>query len=120
MSTKIIVNKFGGGILTKNLIPLMVERLREQIKNGCRRCGGIEAFRADIRDAIPVGVGVAGLGGVHEVGAQAVGRDQAGPLTNQHQGDLRADCGTDLVLHRHPGLRHDHERCQIPVRQARQ
>lgn len=34
MSKKIIVNKFGGGILIKNLIPLMVERLREQIKNG--------------------------------------------------------------------------------------
>ena len=31
---KIIVNKFGGGILIKNFIPLMVERLREQIKDG--------------------------------------------------------------------------------------
>ncbi len=34
MPKKIIVNKFGGGILIKNLIPLMAERLREQIKNG--------------------------------------------------------------------------------------
>ncbi|MFA6257750.1 MAG: aspartate kinase [Candidatus Paceibacterota bacterium] len=34
MSKKIIVNKFGGGILTRNLIPLMAEHLREQIKDG--------------------------------------------------------------------------------------
>ncbi|MFA6177351.1 MAG: aspartate kinase [Candidatus Paceibacterota bacterium] len=34
MPKKIIVNKFGGGILIKNFIPLMVERLREQIKDG--------------------------------------------------------------------------------------
>jgi aspartate kinase len=31
---KIIVNKFGGGILKKNLIPFIIKRLQEQIKNG--------------------------------------------------------------------------------------
>lgn len=34
MPKKIIVNKFGGGILIKNFIPLMVEHLRKQIKDG--------------------------------------------------------------------------------------
>ena len=34
MPKKIIVNKFGGGILTKNFIPLMGEYLKEQIKDG--------------------------------------------------------------------------------------
>src|SRR3989338_10685878 len=32
MRKKIIVNKFGGGILTKNLMPLMAKRLQEQTK----------------------------------------------------------------------------------------
>jgi len=41
---KIIVNKFGGGILIKNFIPLMVERLREQIKDGHRPVVVISAF----------------------------------------------------------------------------
>ena len=34
MTKKIIVNKFGGGILKKDLIPLIVKRLKEQLKSG--------------------------------------------------------------------------------------
>jgi len=34
MQNKIIVNKFGGGILKEKFIPLMLERLCEQIRNG--------------------------------------------------------------------------------------
>lgn len=34
MPKKNIINKFGGGILIKNFIPLMVEQLRKQIKDG--------------------------------------------------------------------------------------
>ncbi|HUC89036.1 MAG TPA: aspartate kinase [Candidatus Paceibacterota bacterium] len=34
MARKIIINKFGGGILTKKFIPLIKERLNEQIKAG--------------------------------------------------------------------------------------
>jgi aspartate kinase len=34
MNKKIIVNKFGGGILKKDLIPLIVRRLKEQLQNG--------------------------------------------------------------------------------------
>jgi len=34
MTAKIIVNKFGGGILKKELIPVIIKRLKEQIKNG--------------------------------------------------------------------------------------
>ncbi|MDD5721195.1 MAG: aspartate kinase [Candidatus Pacebacteria bacterium] len=41
---KIIVNKFGGGILIKDFIPLMVERLQEQIKDGFSPVVVISAF----------------------------------------------------------------------------
>src|SRR3989338_8576590 len=34
MSKKIIVNKFGGGILKKELIPFIDKRIREQLKAG--------------------------------------------------------------------------------------
>jgi len=34
MDKKIIVNKFGGGILKKELVPVIVKRLKEQIKGG--------------------------------------------------------------------------------------
>jgi aspartate kinase len=44
MPKKIIVNKFGGGILIKDFIPLMVERLQEQIKDGFSPLVVISAF----------------------------------------------------------------------------
>ena len=44
MPKKNIVNKFGGGILIKDFIPLMVERLREQIKDGFEPVVVISAF----------------------------------------------------------------------------
>lgn len=34
MTKKIIVNKFGGGILKKDLIPIIVKRLKEQLSSG--------------------------------------------------------------------------------------
>lgn len=44
MSKKIIINKFGGGILTKNFIPLMLKQIREQIKNNHTPVIVISAF----------------------------------------------------------------------------
>ena len=44
MSKKIIVNKFGGGILQKELIPLIVKRLREQISEGYSPVVVVSAF----------------------------------------------------------------------------
>ncbi|KKR79072.1 MAG: Aspartokinase [Candidatus Nomurabacteria bacterium GW2011_GWA2_40_9] len=35
MSKKIIINKFGGGILKKELIPFIEKRIKDQIRRGC-------------------------------------------------------------------------------------
>lgn len=44
MPKKIIVNKFGGGILKKELIPIIVKRLKEQIKGGYHPVVVVSAF----------------------------------------------------------------------------
>lgn len=44
MSKKIIVNKFGGGILKKELIPIIAKRLREQISSGYSPIVVVSAF----------------------------------------------------------------------------
>lgn len=44
MSKKIIVNKFGGGILTKDLIPFIKKRLVEQKKNGYQSIAVVSAM----------------------------------------------------------------------------
>ncbi len=44
MSKSIIVNKFGGGILKKDLIPLVSKRLNEQLKKGMRPVAVLSAM----------------------------------------------------------------------------
>ncbi|ETB63775.1 TPA: aspartate kinase [Candidatus Nomurabacteria bacterium] len=44
MSKTIIVNKFGGGILKKDFIPLISKRLKEQLKNGTRPIAVLSAM----------------------------------------------------------------------------
>lgn len=44
MSKSIIVNKFGGGILTKEFIPLMKKRIEEQVKKGNQSIAVVSAM----------------------------------------------------------------------------
>src|SRR5580765_710095 len=73
----------------------------EQVENLRRSFGRWQAIRADVGNTVALRVGVTRFGIVHEIGAQAVGRDQAGPLADKGQREGRANDAADLVLQRH-------------------
>ena len=75
----------------------------------------------DVGHAIALLIGEADARRKGEIGAEAVGRRQAGPLADQHHHHPRAEHSADLVAQRHPRARCDHDMAEPDprLRQAR-
>ncbi len=73
-------------------------RTSQEILNGGFRIA--QPGAVDIGDAVAVGIGEADPRREGEIGAEAVGRGQAGPFADQHHQHAGADDGTDLVTQR--------------------
>ena len=79
-----------------------------------RRGGGREAGRADVGDAVALRIAVAGARVVDEVGAEAVGRAEAGTLAEQDEGGAGTERVADFVLQGDTGEGCDDQRGEVP------
>ncbi len=78
------------------------------------RCGiVIDAFGADVGDAIALGVAGARMRLPRQISAHAVGRRQAGPFADQNHDAFGGERGGDGVAGGDPAVTDDDERCDL-------
>lgn len=82
--------------------------------------GVVEAFRADVGDAVPFGVGAAGPGRPGEVEAEAVGRGESRTFANEQDDQRGSKPLADLVADGHATLEDNMQRRETPAFQLGQ
>jgi len=76
--------------------------------------GVVQAFGADIGDAVALGVGAARSRGPGDVGTEGVGRAEAGTFADEDDGCVGVEGLADLVGESYAGLLGDDDGCEAP------
>src|SRR5438270_5613007 len=77
-------------------------------------CFVAQSFRTDVGHTVSTGVGQARTGIPGEIDAKAVRRTQTRALTDEYDGERRAEAIRHLVADGDPRLLYDHERSDLP------
>ena len=75
-----------------------VSGLSEQPVKLSRGLRSRKAQGADVRNAVPLGVGIAATGSIDQISSEAVGRNEARPFSEENQSEPGAEEFAEVVL----------------------